>query len=347
MAEAMGETGNPSSVHGPGRVARQRLEEARRQVAAATGVRSDDVVFTSGGTEANQLALAQAMGRPVVVSAIEHSSILDAVPQAGRAPVTRDGMLDLAELERLLVEARPALVSVMLASNETGVIQPVAEAAALAHAHGALVHVDAVQGLGKLAVAPEWLGADLVSLSAHKIGGPPGIGALLMRPGFALTARQVGGGQEQFRRGGTENLPGIVGFGVAAGRLGTDDWPAIAALRGTLEAGLREASPTSIVTGTRAPRLPNLISLVTPGLRAETQLMALDLDGIAVSAGAACSSGRMTASHVLKAMGLDQDAECAIRISLGWSTTPDDIAHLLEVWRRFRQRTSARIGTLR
>jgi cysteine desulfurase len=344
MAEAMAHAGNPSSVHGAGRSARQRVEQARRQLADAVGMMPDDIVFTSGGTEASQLALAQAAGQPILVSAIEHASVLEAVPQAVWAPVTQDGALDLAALEHLLADLRPALVSIMLASNETGVIQPVAEAAALARAHGALVHVDAVQGLGKLRVAPEQLGADLVSVSAHKIGGPPGIGALLLRPGFVLAPRQVGGGQEQFRRGGTENLPGIMGFGVAAAMLEGIDWQAIAGLRDRLEAGLREASPTSVVAGSRVSRLPNLTSLVTPGLRAETQLMALDLDGIAVSAGAACSSGRVTASHVLQAMGFGLDAGCAIRISLGWSTTHDDALHLLEAWRRLQQRASARPG---
>ncbi|BCX18476.1 MAG: cysteine desulfurase [Geminicoccaceae bacterium] len=346
MAEVLREVGNPSSVHGFGRRARARLEAARRTVARAFAVEPDAVLFTSGGTEANQLALHQADGR-IAVTAIEHASILEAVPDALRLPVTAEGVLDLEAAERLLAGHRPSLVACQLANNETGAIQPVAELARLARAVGAKLHVDAVQAAGKLACAPEALGADTVAVSAHKLGGPAGIGALLLRPGLVVRPRQPGGGQEGGRRAGTPNLAGAVGFARALELLSSVDWAAVAALRDRLERELRAIAPELRVVAAEAARLATISCLLTPGLSAETQLVALDLEGVAVGAGAACSSGKLAPSHVLRAMGFTEaEARSAIRVSLGWSTREADIDRLVAAWaalyRRWWQRRAAR-----
>lgn len=332
MAEVMAEPGNPSSIHAWGRRARGRLEAARRTIAAAVGTEPAGVTFTSGGTEANALALAQAEG-PVLVSAIEHSSVLEAMPDAVRVPVHGDGTLRLDALNDLLRMHRPALVSLMLANNETGVVQPVAEAADLVHAYGARLHIDAVQALGKLPLSLPALGADFLTFSAHKLGGPPGVGALLTAPGIDLKPVQRGGGQEHRHRAGTENLPGIVGFARAVELLDLTVMDRIARWRDRLEAGLRAVCPDLVVAGAGARRLPNTSCLLPPGISAETQLMALDLEGIAVSSGAACSSGKVDPSHVLAAMGFPPDlARCAIRVSLGWTSTEADIERFVETW---------------
>ncbi|MCS6780169.1 MAG: cysteine desulfurase [Geminicoccaceae bacterium] len=342
VARVLREVGNLSSVHAFGRHARARLEAARRTLAHCFAVAPDAVVFTSGGTEANQLALHQAPGA-VAVAAIEHASILEAVPEAIRLPVAADGVVDLEAAERLVAVHRPTLVACQLANNETGAIQPVAELARLARAVGARVHVDAVQAAGKLACSPEALGADTVAVSAHKLGGPAGIGALLLRPGLPLRPRQPGGGQEGGRRAGTPNLAGAVGFAAALEVLPSVDWNAVAALRDRLEAALRAIAPELVVVGAAAPRLPTIACLLTPGLSAETQLAALDLDGIAVGAGAACSSGKLGPSHVLRAMGwCEPEARSAIRVSLGWSTTASEIDRFVASWERLYRRWRAR-----
>ena len=327
VVEAVRAGGNPSSVHRPGRAARARIDKARRQVAALVGALPGEVVFTSGGTEANNMALrGHARG---LVSAIEHESVLKMVPGAERIPVDRDGVIDLAALERMLA-AKPALVSVMHANNETGVIQPIAEVVRLARAAGALVHCDAVQAAGKVTVDLHGLGVDYLSLSAHKLGGPAGVGALVVRDGAPFATDRVGGGQESYRRAGTENVAGIAGFGAAAEasrdelREGLD----VAALRDRIEASL-----PGKVYGAAAPRLPNTTCIAMPGVKAETQVMALDLAGVAVSAGSACSSGKVTRSAVLTAMGVEPaEAETAIRISCGWNTVFEDIDRLIAAW---------------
>ena len=225
----------------------------------------------------------------------------------------------------------------MLANNETGVVQPVAEAAALAHAAGALVHSDAVQAFGKLPVRLDELGVDLLSVSAHKLGGPPGVGALIVRDGVALQPIQRGGGQELRRRSGTENLPGIAGFGAALDV--PTDWAAVRPLRDRLESAVLERHPATRIVGAGVPRLPNTSCLLTPGLSAEIQLIALDLAGVAVSSGSACSSGKVGPSHVLAAMGVaEADARCAIRVSLGWATTEADLDRFLEAWTKIISR---------
>jgi cysteine desulfurase len=342
VASALALGGNPSSVHGRGRVARQLVEESRAAVAALAGAPADAVVFTSGGTEANHLALLGAGRERVLISAVEHSSVLQAAPEAERIPVDRDGLVDPAALAAML-DDRPALVSVMLANNETGVIQPVAEIARSAHAHGALFHCDAVQAAGKMPLSLAAIGADFLTLSAHKIGGPAGIGALVMAPGAEVTPLLRGGGQERNRRAGTENLAGIAGFAAAAAACDPAEYGRVRALRDRLEAAL---PPEAIVIAAGAPRLPNTSAIAMPGVPAETQVIALDLDGVMVSAGAACSSGKVGPSHVLAAMGVAPDiADATIRVSLGWSTTDADIAHFLDsrtaLYRRTRGRQAA------
>lgn len=347
MADAFGAGGNPSSVHGAGRLARRALESARERIAAAVNVDPAQVIFTSGGTEANNLALAGFPGHHLVISAIEHGSVMAPAlmfdPHATIVAVDADGILDLSALERALAATPvPALVSVMLANNETGVVQPVADAARIAHRFGALLHCDAVQGLGKIPVDIAALGADLVTLSAHKLGGPLGAGALALANGAAPKARSLGGGQERGRRAGTENVPAIVGFAVAVERALADGAAiqTIAALRNNLERRVLAAAPGARVVGVGAPRLPNTSCLVMPGVASETQVMALDLAGIAVSAGAACSSGKVARSHVLAAMGLDDAvAGSAIRVSLGWRSSAADIDRLVAAWTELYART--------
>lgn len=337
-AAALAQGGNPSSVHRAGRTARALVECCREAVAALVSAPSDGIVFTSGGTEANNLALAGS-GRPrVLVSAIEHSSVLHAVPEAELIPVDADGRVEPAALAaRLAADPRPALVSVMFANNETGVIQPVADIAAVARAHGALFHCDAVQAAGKMPLSLADTGADLLTLSGHKIGGPAGIGALVMAPGVELVPLLRGGGQERNRRAGTENLAGIAGFAAAAAASDPGEYDRVRALRDRLEAAL---PPAAVVIGAAAPRLPNTSAIAMPGVPAETQIIALDLDGVMVSAGAACSSGKVGPSHVLAAMGVAPDiAGATIRVSLGWSTTEADIAHFLDAWTALYRRT--------
>jgi cysteine desulfurase len=357
VVDALGVCGNPSSVHAEGRAARHRIEQARESVAALVGAESRNVVFTSGGTEANALALSPFLGTGqdfgpldcLVISAIEHPSVLAGGRFSRQAietvPVAPDGRLDLAALAACLSglgqkgRKRP-LVSVMLANNETGVIQPVAQAAALAHEAGGLLHVDAVQGVGRISCNINELGADLITLSGHKIGGPKGVGALVKRDqALHFTDPLIkGGGQERGARAGTENVAGIIGFGAAAtvARLALPQEAArMTALRDRLEAGLKARMPAAIVFGGEAERLPNTTLLAVPGIKAETAVIALDLDGIAVSSGAACSSGKVQPSHVLAAMGVAPAlARGAIRVSLGPTTTESEVDRFLEAWIR-------------
>jgi cysteine desulfurase len=313
--------GNPASIHGPGRSARAVLERARGAVASRFGVSAEQVVFTSGGTEANALAIgALAEGRRVAAGATEHDAVRAAALHADVLPVTQEGLIRLQALEAWLRQGGPALVCLMLANNETGVIHPIEAAAALCRAHGALLHVDAVQGAGRLAVSLPALGADSLAISGHKMGGPKGAGALLLGPGVAVRAMVAGGGQERGRRGGTQDLAAIAGLGAAAGA--AYDGVRLAALRDRLEESAVAAGATVCGAG---PRLPNTSCLALPGIAAQTQVIMLDLAGFAVSAGAACSSGKVTRSQVLDAMGLTALADCAIRISLPWNSATADI----------------------
>jgi cysteine desulfurase len=349
MAAAWDLDGNPSSVHAEGRHARRLVEEARAGVARAVGALPRNVVFTSGGTEANAQALTPGLrrdsGLPVerlLVSAIEHASVL----AGGRFPaqaigtigVTGSGLLDLDRLRALLQSGSPALVSVMLANNETGAVQPVAEAAEIVHAAGGLLHVDAIQALGKISFDINGLNADLITVSGHKVGGPKGVGAVVLAEGVrGLEPLLRGGGQELGRRAGTENVAAIAGFGAAV-KAAMDslqnDAIRFENLRNRLETGLRQ-TPEAIVFADDVPRLPNTTLFTVPGMRAETAVIGFDLEGIAVSSGSACSSGKVQPSHVLEAMGFGPEiAQGAVRLSLGWSTSSADIDRCLEAWRK-------------
>jgi len=348
MAAAWDISGNPSSVHAEGRQARRLVEEARASIAAAVGGRPQDVIFSSGGTEANALALTPGLrrgaGQPaerLLVSAIEHTSVLSGrrfpAETIATIKVTPSGVVDLGHLRALLHDGPPALVSVMLANNETGAIQPVAEVAEIVHAAGGLLHVDAIQAFGKLPFDIRSMGADLVTLSAHKIGGPKGVGALVLAADVqGLEPLLRGGGQELGRRAGTENVAGIAAFGAAAkAAMGLLEGNAarLRALRDSLEQGLRQTRGMIVFSGD-ARRLPNTTLFTVPGLKAETAVIGFDLAGIAVSSGSACSSGKVQPSHVLAAMGLGRDlAQGAVRLSLGWSTSQTDIDMTLEAWR--------------
>lgn len=333
MVEALRAGGNPSAVHSAGRKARGMVEAARRQLAALVGCLPGEVIFTSGGTEANNLALSGSGRRRVLVSAVEHDSVRKASPDAEIIPVDHDGVIDLAAFEQILSNATdPALVSVMLANNETGVLQPIGEVVRLARRSGALVHCDAVQAAGKVTVEVHGLGVDYLSLSGHKLGGPTGVGALIVRNGAPLAPDRRGGGQEANRRAGTENVAGIAGFGAAAAE--ARDGLAVALLRDRLEASLLRLAPGARIFGAGVPRLDNTSCISMPGVKAETQVMALDLAGVCVSAGAACSSGKVQRSAVLDAMGVDPaEAASAIRVSLGWNSESSDIDRLIAAWR--------------
>jgi len=315
-------TGNPSSIHAAGRQARRVLEESRADIAAALGGEAENLVFTSGGTEANALAIAGlGHGRRILCGATEHAAVLEAAPGAPRIPVERSGAIDLGALDAMLADGGPALVCVMLANNETGVIAPIADIARVCRRHGALLHVDAVQAAGRMTIDLAALGADSLAVSGHKVGGPKGAGALLLARGRDIAAPIIaGGGQERGRRGGTPCLPAIAGF-AAALREAQNPAPSLAQMRDAAEAAAVAAG--ALVCGA-GPRLPNTSSLALPGVRADGQVIALDLAGIEVSAGAACSSGKITRSHVLDAMGLPY-AACAIRVSLPWNVTAADI----------------------
>ena len=350
MAEALLAPGNPSSIHGFGRAARKRVEDARERIAALVDCAPAELIFTAGGTEANNTALKGAGRRVIVASTIEHPAVLRAAEACAGAlvllPVDAEGRVDMAALDGALAAHGPdALVSVMLANNETGVIQPVAEIAARARAAGALVHCDAVQAPGRIPLSFAALGVDMMSLSAHKFAGPKGIGALVVRAGLDVAPLVHGGGQERGRRGGTENGAGIVGFGAAAA-LAREDLAragAIAALRDRLEARLRETEPAVRVFSAGTARLPNTSCVTMPGVQSETQVMGLDLAGAAVSAGSACSSGKVEPSHVLRALGApDEVGGCAIRVSLGWATTEGEIDRFARAWRALYAGLSSR-----
>ena len=323
--------GNASSVHRFGRLARRAVEDARETVAAVVDAAAADIVFTSGGTEANNLAL-RGSERPVFVSAIEHDSVRAARDDAGVIRVDQDGLVDLAHLEELLSAAdAPALVSVMLANNETGVVQPIDQVVAVAKRFEALVHCDAVQALGKIPLSFATLDVDMMSLSAHKLGGPHGVGALILREGITPAPLLRGGGQERSRRAGTENIAGVSGFGAASATVEVERL--LEGLRDDLESRVRSAVPDAIIYGAASPRLPNTSCIGLPGVSNEVQVMTLDLAGVAISAGSACSSGKLTPSHVLQAMGADDAAAAsAIRVSLGWRSSAADCDRFVEIW---------------
>lgn len=344
MSRAMASAGNPSSVHGAGRRARALVEDARDTLAAAVGASAENVVFTSGATEALQLSIASSGAASLIVSAVEHDAVFEHATRALRvdrvAPVGSDGVIDLGALEALLAAApKPALLAVQLANNETGVIQPIAKIAALARQHGALLLVDAAQAFGRIAVNIADLDATYLVLSSHKLGGPPGVGALVLAPGAPFVTTRFGGGQERGRRPGTENGPAIVGFSVAA------DWALrdldaeaarLRAMRDRFEATLPK---DAVVFGANAQRLPNTSNFALPGLTAETAVIAMDLEGVAVSSGAACSSGKVRSSRVLAAMGVAPDlARAALRVSFGHESKESDVDEALHALNRIAAR---------
>lgn len=354
VAQMLEKQGNPSSVHAEGRALRSRVEAAREHVAALVGAEPRDVIFTSGGTEANITALSpanvnQTAPERVVLfmSGIEHPSVAAggrfASGRIRKVRATQDGVIDVAALEREIASLRetdstaPFMVSLMLANNETGAIQPVAHVSEIVRSHGGVLHSDAVQAAGKVPVDMGALGVHMLTLSAHKIGGPQGVGALVLGDGMPSLPEPLmtGGGQELRARSGTENVAGICGFGVAAeiAARNTGRMAELARLRDRLEQGIRDRAPEAMIFAANTDRLPNTTNFAVSGMKSETVIISLDLAGIAVSAGSSCSSGKVEQSHVLQAMGVADDvARGAIRVSLGWDTTRNDIDAFLSAW---------------
>jgi cysteine desulfurase len=365
IAEALQLPGNPSSVHAEGRAARAAIEKAREQVAGLVGARPKNVIFTSGGTEASNLVLSPSLRRlgaegagRLLIGAAEHPCGLSGhrfpAETAETIPVDRHGVVDLAWLAARLERAEPApvLVSVQLANNETGILNPVAEVVRLVHERGGLVHTDAVQAAGKIPLDLAGLGVDVLTLSGHKIGGPKGTGAVVLASDrIEIGDRLIrGGGQEKGYRAGTENVAAIAGFGAAAALAGAvlaEEADRLRALRDEAEAHLRRIAPDAVLMGAEAERLPNTLAFAIPGLKAETALIAFDLEGIALSSGSACSSGKVRRSHVLDAMGVEPAlAEGAMRVSLGWKTTKEDVIRFAEACEKvvgilYKRRASA------
>ncbi len=334
MLRAMDVHGNPSSIHQEGRKARKVMDDAREALAFKLGCLPQMLTFTSGGTEANNMALRGVGAEHILVSAVEHPSVLAAAKASGKSVGTISvdgfGRVDLQSLQAQLGKPN-TLVTVMIANNETGVVQPIADVIAIAHQAGALVHVDAVQAFGKRQVNFGLLGCDMMTVAAHKVGGPVGIGALVVRDGLVIEPIFAGGGQELRRRAGTENLPAIAGFAAVAGEPELDTYALTDQLEGALQGG--------VIFSDGVERLCNTTCFAYPGMRAETLLMNLDLEGFAVSSGSACSSGKVGKSHVLDAMGVAAElASGAIRISSGWNTNEQDIGRFITAFNKFKAR---------
>lgn len=353
MTDALQMFGNPSSTHHYGRLARQSVDEARRAVADLVGVRSEQVIFTAGGTEANNMAVYGALiasgKKKVLLTATEHSSVIksvEALKESHKIEPTylkldTKGLVDLQNLEALLSAGDVGLVTVIYANNETGIIQPVEEIAALCKKYETPFHTDAVQAVGKIAVDFAKLGCSSLSLSFHKFSGPKGVGALIVNGKTAFEALVIGGGQERGRRGGTENTTGIIGAGKAAKLTKElqDDMPRIKALRDKAQLGLKAFSDEIIIVGEDTQRMPHCLSLITPGLEGELAVMSLDMKGFAVSHGSACSSGKVEPSHVLKALGYSDDlAKCGLRLALSWQNTENDIEMFLQAFKEIYTR---------
>ncbi|MTI09523.1 cysteine desulfurase family protein [Curvivirga aplysinae] len=348
MLKAMDLPGNPSSVHSAGREARRVLETARRQVAKLCDVQADQVIFTSGATEANNMVFkGVSQDTYILTSAIEHDCVIDSTTNAERLPVTKAGILDLEILKVRLEELttsfpeRPILLSVMAVNNETGVIQPIDQIVEIAEAYKVNMHCDAVQAAGKIQLPKVGGALRCMSISAHKIGGPKGVGALIIDADFELTALIHGGGQERRRRSGTENMIGIAGFGAAAEKAldEVNQLQEYQELRDKFERDMKQAIPIVQIMGEEADRLPTVSNIALPDVKAETQVMAMDLAGISVSAGSACSSGKVKQSHVLEAMGYPFEiAGSAIRISLGWDSKPEDMIKMFQAYKRYAEK---------
>lgn len=341
---AMRRTGNASSVHGFGREARKAVEDARGCVAALTGVRAAQVIFNSGATEGNNTILSGYCGKTVFIGAAEHPSVIESAPHAKLIPVDADGVIDHAALDDMLAKETPALVCVQLVNSESGVIQPIADIAARVKAKDKtiLFHCDAVQAAGRIAIDFKSLGVDYLTLSAHKFGGPQGVGALVFREGLQMPKFMHGGGQEKRQRAGTENVAAISGFGVAATLAAAEinDYASrMRVLQSRLETGLKSLASDAVIVGENATRVANTTNVILPFVPAETQLMNMDLEGVAVSSGSACSSGTFKPSHVLAAMGFDEtSAKSALRFSYGYATTEAEIDAALSAYGKMVQR---------
>lgn len=366
MLDALDHAANPSSVHREGRAAHALIETARDQVALLAGAQSRDVIFASGGTEASILALTPMLEvggdrRPFthcLMSAVEHVCVLEGArferDVMERIPVLPNGLVDQAWLsERLAAISATGgrvLVAAQAANNETGIVQPIAAIAAIVHAHGGILHCDAVQVAGKMPIDQVTAGADMLALSAHKIGGPQGVGALVLRSGGIVIGDRMlrGGGQERGARSGTENVAGIAGFGAAASVVLRDldaDARRLGVLRNACETAIRELAPDAVIFGAGSVRLPNTVAFSVPGLTAETALMKFDLAGISLSSGSACSSGKVKPSHVLEAMGITADfAKGALRLSAGWTSSEADVIRFRAVFERMRSGREKLIG---
>jgi len=349
VAAALAAVGNPSSVHAAGRAARAAVETARADIAALVGAVAGDVTLVGGGTEGNALGIASAVADGVgqiVVGATEHEAVVETAAASGLPvevwPVNGAGLADLDWLARCLAQGPRALVCLMLANNETGVIQPVAQASALVREAGGWMHVDAVQAAGKIPVDFAALDADTLVMAAHKLGGPQGVGALVAHGRVTLTRQVHGGGQERGRRSGTENVPGIAGFGAAA-LAALADLPSLA-----IQAAWRDALAVRIedaggeVLGKAAPRLPQTLCFAMPGFASDLQVMNLDLAGVMISAGAACSSGKVKPSRIVEAMGRPDLATVSVRVSGGWASTEQDWKRCGDVWLEAHERHAAR-----
>ncbi|MCC6599031.1 MAG: cysteine desulfurase [Alphaproteobacteria bacterium] len=341
---------NASSIHSFGRMGRQIIETARARVAALCSAAPAQIIFNSGASEGNNTVIAHFTNQRILLSAIEHPSVMEAVKACTQnfalIPVTKEGVIDLTALEILLQSEPAALVCVMAVNNETGIIQPINEISRLAHKYGALYHCDGVQAAGRIALDIAASGIDFLTLSAHKIGGPQGTGALVLGL-CGLTPHFIfGGQQEKGARAGTENVAGIAGFGAAAQAVLAYKGSAknLAVLQTRLETEIQRHAPSAIIYGLNALRVAGTTLFSVPGISAETALMALDLDGVAISSGSACSSGRVEASQTLKAMGVEKNhASCAIRVSMGWATTPEDVEAFLSSWRKLCIRLEGKI----
>ncbi len=342
MAATMLEPGNASSIHGHGRAARKLVEDARAELALLTGVRAAQVIFNAGATEGNNTILSGHQDKVVLIAASEHPSVIEAAPHAKHIPLNQNGLIDLDAYDAMLAEHAPALVCIQYVNSETGVIQPIADLAKRAKENGALFHCDAVQAAGRVNIDFKSLGVDTLTLSAHKFGGPQGAGALIFREGLLLPKLLRGGGQEKRQRAGTENVPAIAGFGIAA-KLAREELKhyraRTSALQSKLETGLKSIAPDIVIAGEKAPRVTNTTDVLLPGASAETMLMAMDLEGVAVSSGSACSSGTFKPSHVLESMGFaEDDCKSALRFSTGWATTDAEIDEALAAYARMAAR---------
>ncbi|TAL40019.1 MAG: cysteine desulfurase [Alphaproteobacteria bacterium] len=346
MLELLGFPGNASSVHKAGREARRRIEGSRQILVKHLNAGPKDIiVFTSGATEANNMALLGAGVERVIVSGIEHPSVLQALPRPEIIPVLPSGIIDVAALDRMLEgNTRQTLISVMLVNNETGVIQPIEEVTRIARKRGAIVHTDAVQAAGRMPIDIQKLGVDFLTLSAHKLGGPQGVGCLVIANCAVVAPLLRGGNQEKSLRAGTENLAGICGFAKAVELIDFKEYRKLGVLRDKLEAELKALAPALRIFGFEAPRVHNTSMFALPGASSEAQLIALDLAGICVSNGSACSSGTVKPSHVLKAMGVPEaEANASLRVSLGWNTTTKDIDFFLSKWTEMYNRIKSRV----